>query len=75
MTAGPAPRRAADPARTIFLGSGAFAVPILDALAGLPRIDLIAVVTAPDRPAGRSRALASTPVSYKQLTLPTKLEV
>ena len=56
MTAGSAPGRAADRARTIFFGSGAFAVPILEALVGDPRLDLIAVVSAPDRPAGRSRA-------------------
>ena len=52
MTAGPAPGRAADPARTIFFGSGSFAVPILDAVAQHPRLRLVAVVTAPDRPAG-----------------------
>lgn len=65
MTAGPAPRRAAEPARTIFFGSGAFAVPILDALARLPATRIVAVVTAPDRPAGRSRALTPTPVAAR----------
>ena len=65
MTAGSAPGRAADRARTIFFGSGAFAVPILDALAGDPRLDLIAVVSAPDRPAGRSRAMTPTPVAAR----------
>jgi methionyl-tRNA formyltransferase len=65
MTAGPAPGRAADPARTILLGSGSFAVPILDAVAAHPRVDLVAVVTAPDRPAGRSKALTPTPVAAR----------
>lgn len=65
MTAGSAPGRAADRARTVFFGSGAFAVPILDALAGDPRLDLVAVVSAPDRPAGRSRALRPTPVAER----------
>jgi methionyl-tRNA formyltransferase len=65
MTSGSAPGRAADRARTIFFGSGTFAVPILDALAGDPRLDLIAVVSAPDRPAGRSRALTPTPVAAR----------
>lgn len=39
--------------RTVFLGSGAFAVPALRALAGHPAIELVGVVTAPPRPAGR----------------------
>jgi methionyl-tRNA formyltransferase len=65
MTPGPAPRRAADPARAIFFGSGAFAVPILDALLGAPGVQVIAVVTAPDRPAGRSRTLTATPVAER----------
>ncbi|HEY4226847.1 MAG TPA: methionyl-tRNA formyltransferase [Candidatus Limnocylindrales bacterium] len=69
MTAGPAPQRVADPARTIFFGSGSFAVPILDALLGLPAIQLVAVVTAPDRPAGRARALTSTPVAARAAAL------
>ncbi len=41
------------PARTVFLGSGSFAVPILEALAEHPAVDLRAVVTAPSRPVGR----------------------
>lgn len=43
------------PVRTVFLGSGSFAVPILQVLASHPAIDLRAVVTAPPRPAGRGR--------------------
>ncbi len=50
------------PVRTVFLGSGSFAVPTLDALAGHPDIDLVGVVTAPPRPAGRSQELRPTPV-------------
>src|SRR6185503_10305755 len=38
MTAGPARGRAADRARTLFFGSGAFAVPILDALVADPEV-------------------------------------
>ena len=63
--AGPAPGRAADRARTIFFGSGAFAVPILDALSADPRLELVAVVTAPDRPAGRGRLMRPTPVALR----------
>ena len=65
MTAGTAPGRAAGPARTVFVGSGAFAVPILDVVAAHPRLTLVAVVTAPDRPAGRSRGLTPTPVATR----------
>jgi methionyl-tRNA formyltransferase len=38
-----------DRARTVFLGTGAFAVPVVTALAAHPQIDLSAVVTAPRR--------------------------
>jgi methionyl-tRNA formyltransferase len=69
MTSGSAPGRAADRARTIFFGSGAFAVPILDVLAGDPRLELVAVVSAPDRPAGRSREVAPTPVAARASAL------
>jgi methionyl-tRNA formyltransferase len=49
--------------RTVFIGSGGFAVPVLRASLGHPGIDLVAVVTAPPRPAGRRGELASTPVA------------
>lgn len=65
MTAGPAPARAADPVRTVFFGSGAFALPILDALAADPRLRLVGVVTSPDRPAGRGKTLRPTPVALR----------
>ena len=65
MTSGSAPGRAADRVRTIFLGSGAFAAPIFDAIVAHPRLELIGVVTAPDRPAGRGKLLRPTPVALK----------
>lgn len=65
MTADSAPGRAADPARTVFFGSGTFAVPILDALASHPQVQLVAVVTAPDRPAGRAKTLTPTPIAVR----------
>jgi methionyl-tRNA formyltransferase len=49
--------------RTVFLGSGAFAVPTFRALAGHPLVDLVAVVSAPPRPAGRKADLRPTPVA------------
>ena len=42
-------------ARAVFLGSGAFAVPVAEALPSLPDINLVAVVTAPTRPGSRGR--------------------
>ncbi len=48
--------------RTVFLGSGAFAVPSLRALAAHDAVDLVAVVTAPPRPAGRGLHLERSPV-------------
>jgi len=48
--------------RTVFLGTGAFAVPVLSALAGHPDVDLIAVITAPLRIGSRGKA-AQAPVA------------
>ena len=58
--------------RTVFFGSGAFAVPILDALRATPGIDLAGVVTAPDRPSGRRAELTPVPVARRarELGLP-----
>jgi methionyl-tRNA formyltransferase len=69
MTAGPAPGRAADPVRTIFFGSGQFAVPVLEAVATHPRLRLVGVVTAPDRPAGRAKVLTPTAVAVRARAL------
>lgn len=48
--------------RTVFLGSGPFGVPSLRTLASRADVDLVGVVTAPPRPAGRGRALVATPI-------------
>jgi methionyl-tRNA formyltransferase len=69
MTTGPAPGRAADRVRTVFFGSGAFAVPSLEALAADPRVELVGIVTAPDRPAGRGRTMLPTPVALRARTM------
>jgi methionyl-tRNA formyltransferase len=52
---------AAAPARLIFAGSPDFAVPALEALLA-SRHDIVGVFTQPDRPAGRGRKLAASPV-------------
>src|SRR6185369_3249143 len=51
-----------EPVRTVFLGSGRFAQPILGRLAAHPAIDVVAVVTAPPRPVGRRQFETPTPV-------------
>src|SRR3954451_2569492 len=54
--------RLSSTARTIFLGTGTFAVPVIDALAEHPSADLVAVVTAPPRTGSRGKP-AEPPVA------------
>jgi methionyl-tRNA formyltransferase len=60
------------PARTVFLGSGDFAVPVLEALAASPEVEVVGVVTTPPRPVGRDAVITPTPVERraKRLGLP-----
>jgi len=60
------------PARIIFGGSPDFAVPCLAALAD-SRHDVVAVLTQPDRPAGRGRKLSAGPV--KQFAIDRRIDV
>ncbi|HEY5257945.1 MAG TPA: methionyl-tRNA formyltransferase [Candidatus Baltobacteraceae bacterium] len=53
--------------RTLFLGTSTFAVPSLRAAA--QRSQVVAVVTQPDRPAGRGHKLAPSPVKVAALEL------
>lgn len=57
----------------IFAGTAQFAVPILEALISDPRFNVSSVITAPDKPAGRNRALL--PSSVKLAALSNKLIV
>ncbi len=50
------------PTRLVFFGSPDYAVPSLRACLALPDTQVVAVVTQPDRPRGRSGAPAPTPV-------------
>lgn len=54
-----------DKLKAYFLGSGAFAVPVLEALAASERLQLVGAGTQPDRPAGRKRTLTPTPVGRR----------
>jgi methionyl-tRNA formyltransferase len=49
--------------RTVFFGSGSFALPAFERLARSGLVDLLAVVTAPPRPAGRHGEVRPTPVA------------
>jgi methionyl-tRNA formyltransferase len=49
--------------RAVFLGSGSFAVPIAEAVAKHPALEVVAVVSAPDRPAGRGQRIRAVPVA------------
>lgn len=51
--------------RAVFFGSGPFAVPVLEALAAASEVMLVAVVTAPSRPVGRSGVPGRTPVGER----------
>lgn len=48
--------------RLIFMGTPAFVVPVLEALNRTQEVEVVAVYTAPDRPAGRGRPLTAPPV-------------
>ncbi len=52
---------------TVFAGTPEFAVPSLDVLLQRADIDLRAVYTQPDRPAGRGRRLTASPVKRRAL--------
>jgi methionyl-tRNA formyltransferase len=59
--------------RVIFMGTPQFAVPSLAVLADAPGFDVVAVVTQPDAPSGRGKALAMSPV--KQFALAREIPV
>lgn len=52
-----------EPVRTIFFGSGAFAVPILQALIECRDLVIVGVVTPPDLPSGRRAVPTPVPVA------------
>jgi methionyl-tRNA formyltransferase len=60
------------PARAVFIGSGAFGLPILEALTASPEVKLVGVISAPDRAAGRRGAITPVPIAARarELELP-----
>ena len=51
--------------RLVFAGTPQTAVPSLEALLGSDRHEVVAVVTRPDRPAGRGRTMTASPVRQR----------
>ncbi len=60
------------PLKTIFMGTPEFACPGLKRLAENPEFSILAVISQPDKPAGRGQALAEPPVKAlaKSLNIP-----
>jgi methionyl-tRNA formyltransferase len=58
--------------RAVFFGSGGFAVPALDALVAVAGVEVVGVVSVPDRPVGRKAVVTPTPVTARarELGLP-----
>lgn len=48
--------------RLVFMGTPEFAVPSLEALAAAGEYEIVLVITQPDRPAGRGRAVQPSPI-------------
>lgn len=61
------------PLRIVFAGTPEFSVPALDALHAAGH-SIVAVYTQPDRPAGRGRVLAASPVKQRALALGLTVE-
>ncbi len=61
--------------KTVFFGSGEFAVPILKKLLEHDLIELTAVVTQPDKPAGRKQQLTPVPVKAFLNQTQTKVKI
>jgi methionyl-tRNA formyltransferase len=57
----------ASPLRIVFMGTPDFAVPTLETLLTLPEAQVVAVLTGPDRPAGRGRQLQASSVKAAAL--------
>lgn len=61
--------------KTLFIGTSEFAVPIIKKLSELDFIDLVGIVTQPDKPVGRKQILTHPPVKEAAYSLKLKAEV
>lgn len=59
--------------RVIFMGSGEIGLPTLRWLAGSSRVDLVAVVTQPDKPVGRAQVVS--PPAPKKIAIELGLPI
>lgn len=57
--------------KTLFIGTSEFAVPILQKLIELEYIDLVGVITQPDKPVGRKQLLTSPPIKQSIVQTPS----
>lgn len=48
--------------RTLFVGTGEFAIPVLDCVCNAASVDVVAVVTQPDKPVGRKQEVLPGPL-------------
>lgn len=55
--------------RVVFMGTPAFAVSSLEAVAALPGIEIVSVVSQPDRPVGRGQAVQASAVKARAVAL------
>ncbi|MEC9131237.1 MAG: formyltransferase family protein, partial [Verrucomicrobiota bacterium] len=58
--------------RTVFFGTAEIACPVLRTLSEMPEVNLLGVVSQPDRPKGRKLVLQPTPIKAlaERLSLP-----
>jgi methionyl-tRNA formyltransferase len=54
--------------RVVYFGTGAFGLPVLELIHQRPDADLCGIVTGPDKPQGRGRKTAPTPIAAWALT-------
>ena len=55
--------------RLVFMGTPAYAIPVLEALTAAPGIEVVGAYTSPDRPRGRGQPVELTPVKAAALEL------
>ena len=48
--------------KLLFMGADSIALPVLESLRDDPRVEIIAILTQPDRPSGRGRKLRMNPI-------------
>jgi methionyl-tRNA formyltransferase len=61
------------PTRVVYMGTPAFAVPMLEALHAAPDLNVVGVITAVDKPGGRGNQLLQSAVKQKALQLGLQL--